>query len=298
MFFDKRKTRRNTTRSTLSTETLESRSMFSASAMDLSAVPQSAEGLSLASAITAPLATVETLTGTSDRPTVSGLATAEGVQFGVDENPPVLNEIFDRLSLLNQRIETLVPERDYVSDMYANTDVAQEFFDRGVVYGANGRAAKEAAKLTARGYLAADQGYQDALEHRESQLSMIEGMEDVDLNGDGKTGVNECNNGYDQLENSGWASVIWGKICDWWENEGDESNDEKEDEKKDEKKDESKDDITAESEGRYLLQEVSKRYSNPVDSAQSNVLMAEIVQGSRYDHARIVRYQAFAMMGR
>ena len=210
--------------------------MFSATAMDLGAVPQSAEWLLLASAITAPLATVETLTGTSDRPNVSGLATAEGVQFSVNENPPLLNEIFDRLSLLNQRIETLVPERDYVSDMYANTDIAQEFFDRGVVYGANGRAAKEAAKLAARGYLAADQGSQDALEHRESQLSMIEGMEDVDLNGDGKTAANECNNGYDQLENSGWASVIWGKICDWWENEGDESNDEKKDEKKTKRK--------------------------------------------------------------
>jgi len=292
MFFNKRKARRNTTHSTLSTETLEPRSMFSVTAMDLSAVTQPAGGPSLASEITAPLATGETLYGNPDRPAVAGIATAEGLQFGFDENPPVLNEIFDQPLLLNQRIENLVPERDYVSDMYANTDVAQEFFDRGVIYGANGRAAKEAAKLAARGYLAADQGYQDALEHRESQLSMIEGMEDVDLNGDGKTGASECNNGYDQLENSGWVSVIWGKICDWWENEGDKNKDKK----KDEKKDENKDDITAESEGRYLLQEVSKRHANPVDPAQANVLMAEIVQGSRYDHVRLARYQAFAMM--
>ena len=64
------------------------------------------------------------------------------------------------------------------------------------------------------------------------------------------------------------------------------------------KKDENKDDITAESEGRYLLQEVSKRHANPVDPAQANVLMAEIVQGSRYDHVRLARYQAFAMMRR
>ncbi len=280
MFFKTKRTRRKTTRQTLSTEQLEPKAMFSVSPVDLSVLAQPPEGLSAATEIIAPLTASPALTATPEGCAIRGIRIANGLEFRINENPPYKNDIFDQMPLISRQIETLVPGRDYVSDMYANGDVAQEFFDRGVVYGMNSTAVKEAAKFGARGYLAADQGYQNALEHRESQLSMVDGMENVDLNGDGKTGTNDCNNGYDELEEKGWLGKLWDDISNVFTSNEDE-NDGK---------------ITAESEGRYLFQEAPEILAGSASRGSHDMFDVESINVARYDHTHQARYQAFAMM--
>ena len=278
MFFKTKRSPRKTTRQTLHTEQLEPKAMFSVSPVDLSILAQPPEVLSAATEIIAPLAASPTLTATPEGCAIRDIRTANGLEFSIDEDPPYINDIFDQMPLISRQIETLVPRRDYVSDMYANRDVAQEFFDRGVVYGMNSTATKEAAKLGARGYLAADQGYQNALEHRESQLSEVDGMENVDLNGDGKTGKNDCNNGYDDLEEKGWFGKLWDEISDFFTS------------------DENENEITAESEGRYLFQEAAEILAGSASRGSHDIFDVESINVARHDHLHQARYQAFAMM--
>jgi len=282
MFFNKTKIRRSTICPTLNIETLELRAMFSVSPVDSDVLTQPNQGPLGTLETIAPIVTSPSLTAVPHVRSICGMPTADGPGISINEHPPTINDIFDRMPLIHGQIETLVPARDYVSDLYANSDVAQEFFDRGVVYGMNSTAVKEAAKLGARGYLAADQGYQNALEHRESQLSKVDGMENVDLNEDGKTGSNDCNNGYDDLKEKGW----FGKLCDAISNFF--TNNENENDAK----------ITAESEGRYFFQEVPESLAGSASRGSHDMFDAESINVARYDHIHQARYQAFAMMRR
>ena len=59
---------------------------------------------------------------------------APGLGGRFEDTLPGINENIGHMPLINGPIEALVPARDYVRDMYASSDFAQEFFNRGVVH--------------------------------------------------------------------------------------------------------------------------------------------------------------------
>ena len=224
----------------------------------------------------------------------------------INQEPPMINDVFNQSPLIDERIEQLSPSWNHYSDVIMQEDYRSQHFERAVVGVSPSDIIEYWAKAGARGYYAADQGYNDALERQETRFSEIGGFGDIDLNGDGKTGPNTDNNGYDELEEKGWLRTAYDKV-----EEAIEQVFGKEEEKEEEEANDDTSGITAESEGRYLLHEspasdadsMAERFRNvreiydPFETIanQDNYSPNNFIRVNAYMKARS---QVFAMMGR
>lgn len=292
--------KRQRKQNTLNTERLEQRAMFSVSPMnfDVELKQPIQDNSPVAHATSKYIGSVSLVVSPGGHHSV-GQQFVELPSNVFHQEPPTINDVFNQSPLMDERIEQLSPSWNNFSDAIMQEDYRSQFFERGVVGITGGDMVEYWAESGTRGYYAADQGYNDALEHREEQLSQIDGMEDVDLNNDEKTGPNKENNDYDDLEEKGWLSKLVEEVKEWLSDDEDDDDDD------------DTSGITAESEGRYLLHEspasdadsMAERFRNvreiydPFETIanQDNYSPNNFIRVNAYMKARS---QVFAMMGR
>ena len=114
---------------------LERRKLFSVSPIDADSLTQLNQSYAVLTEAIAPISTSPSAVPSElefNHPYENMVAPGLGSRF--EDTLPGINENIGHMPLINGPIETLVPARDYVRDMYASSDFAQEFFNRGVVH--------------------------------------------------------------------------------------------------------------------------------------------------------------------
>ena len=285
---------------TLNTERLEQRAMFSVSPMNFDVeLKQPIQDNSSVTHETSQYIGSVSLAATPLVHHGIGRQVVELPSGIINQEPPMINDVFNQSPLIDERIEQLSPSWNHYSDVIMQEDYRSQHFERAVVGVSPSDIIEYWAKAGARGYYAADQGYNDALERQETRFSGIDDLGNVDLNGDGKTGPNPDNNDYDDLEEKGWLSKLVEEVKEWLSDDEDDDDDDY------------TSGITAESEGRYLLHEspasdadsMAERFRNvreiydPFETIanQDNYSPNNFMRVNAYMKARS---QVFAMMGR